>query len=146
MPEEHELSLHWAEPLTALISLQVQTAAPNLGANKALQLGLDGVDFDMENLISPGFTTPSGMSKSQTIAWLTDATKAAKSVLGENFSHHPRTSESLFLCARICKWISPNLRCRTMSLSTSTLYSFITRAWTIHHSSSTTIIFIQELR
>jgi Glycosyl hydrolases family 18 len=50
-------------------------------ANLALGLGLDGVDFDMENLTN-AFGTPSGLDKAQTIQWLTDATSAAASILG----------------------------------------------------------------
>ena len=49
-------------------------------ATWALQNGLDGVDFDMENL-GPGLTA-GGLTSAQTIQWLIDASNAARSILG----------------------------------------------------------------
>jgi len=51
------------------------------GAQFAKNNLLDGVDFDMENFTNT-FGTPSGLDKSQTIQWLTDATNAARAILG----------------------------------------------------------------
>jgi hypothetical protein len=61
-------------------------------ATFAQQYSLHGLDFDMENFISPGFTTPSGMTRVQTIQWLTDATFAARAVLGSSalITHAPQ--------------------------------------------------------
>jgi V8-like Glu-specific endopeptidase/chitinase len=59
-------------------------------AQWALQNNLDGVDFDMENF-DTGLVAP-GLSASDTIQWLVDASNAARSVLGSDrlISHAPQ--------------------------------------------------------
>jgi len=61
-------------------------------ANFALTNQLDGVDFDMENFTNT-FGTLSGLTKTQTIQWLTDATNAARSILGSDaiITHAPQS-------------------------------------------------------
>ena len=77
-----------------------QVTGPNSGtgfgsgaANFAKTHQLDGVDFDMENFVSPNFTTPSLLTKSQSIQWLTDATSSARAILGETalITHAPQS-------------------------------------------------------
>lgn len=62
-------------------------------ANFAKSYNFDGLDFDLENFVSPGFTTSTGLTKEQTIQWMTDATAAARSVLGEDalITHAPQS-------------------------------------------------------
>lgn len=61
-------------------------------ANFALENNLDGIDLDMENFTNT-FGTYSGMTKEQSIAWLTDATYAARNVLGSGaiITHAPQS-------------------------------------------------------
>jgi len=61
------------------------------GALFAQQQLLDGVDFDMEGF-TVGFGTPTGLNKQQSIAWLTDATNAARATLGADalITHAPQ--------------------------------------------------------
>eukprot|EP00026_Physarum_polycephalum_P008866 Phypoly_transcript_08969.p1 GENE.Phypoly_transcript_08969~~Phypoly_transcript_08969.p1 ORF type:complete len:432 (+),score=71.48 Phypoly_transcript_08969:109-1404(+) len=60
-------------------------------ANFAKSNHLDGVDFDLENF-GGNFAT-SGMSTAQTVQWVTDATNAARNILGPNaiITHAPQT-------------------------------------------------------
>jgi chitinase len=62
------------------------------GANFALANNLDGVDFDFEGFTNT-FGTTTGMNKSQVIQFLTDATIAARNVLGSNatITHAPQS-------------------------------------------------------
>jgi len=54
---------------------------------------LDGIDFNMENLIFKTFGTNSHMDKDQTIDWLVDATKKARDILGLDaiITHSPQS-------------------------------------------------------
>lgn len=56
-------------------------------------LELDGLDFDMENFVSPGFTTSTGLTKAQSIQWLRDATNVARTILGPDalITHAPQS-------------------------------------------------------
>jgi hypothetical protein len=61
-------------------------------AQFALLHDLDGVDMDFENFTT-AFGTPSGLNKAQTIQWLTDATAAARELLGVErlITHAPQS-------------------------------------------------------
>jgi hypothetical protein len=73
---------------------------PNSGLNYgeaaaqyAMLMRYDGIDFDMENFISPGFTTASGLTKAQTIQWLTRVTCMARMIMGASavITHAPQS-------------------------------------------------------
>lgn len=59
----------------------------------AQQYGFDGVDFDLENFVSPGSQLPRGMTKQQTIQWMVNATAIARTILGDGalIAHAPQT-------------------------------------------------------
>jgi len=67
------------------------TAYGTAVANFAKSNNLDGVDFDLENF-GGNFAT-AGMSTSQTVQWVADATNAARNILGANaiITHAPQT-------------------------------------------------------
>lgn len=69
------------------------TSFGTAAANFAQAQGFDGLDFDLENFVYPTFTTPSLMTKQQTIQWMTDANAAARSILGEGalITHAPQS-------------------------------------------------------
>eukprot|EP00026_Physarum_polycephalum_P009330 Phypoly_transcript_09449.p1 GENE.Phypoly_transcript_09449~~Phypoly_transcript_09449.p1 ORF type:complete len:268 (+),score=58.02 Phypoly_transcript_09449:573-1376(+) len=60
-------------------------------ANFAKNNGLDGVDFDLENI--GGNFQSAGMSTDQTVQWFADATNAARNILGSGaiITHAPQT-------------------------------------------------------
>jgi len=67
------------------------TAYGTAVANFAKSNHLDGVDFDLENI--GGNFQSGGMSTSQTVQWIADATNAARNILGANaiITHAPQT-------------------------------------------------------